>query len=255
MTYPTQSAGASNRWGQNRLLRTTLALVIITLFSSACTTQRAWVYPAPPAVNDNQTTTAQTTTSQFKNATVAVIPFSDQRENLNYDNLGLSIVPGVPYVKANFQVPETANAHVNSKLWINFKPTEDFSKALASDLDATDIFAASYYSHEKNADYYVQGEILSTEYRGKIYTYGTSIYAPVLWGLGLPYGKVSNDLAIKLSLVNAKTGAIAFSESYSAPTYEKRSWIYNVHSDFEYSSMLKGVYQQFIEDLEVSAKM
>lgn len=225
-----------------------IPVVLIAFTLTACTTQRAWVYPDQSIHNKNKATN-----SKYKTQTVSVTPFLDQRENANRDNLSLSIVPGVPYVKANYQVPETSNAHVNSKLWINFKPTEDFSKALATELSNTDLFAASYFSHEKKADYHLVGEIINTQYKGRIYTYGASIYAPLLWSIGLPYGEVSNDLAIKLSLVNTKTGKSEFSKSYLAPTYEKRSWIYNVHSDFEYSAMLKSIYEEFIVDLRASA--
>jgi len=215
-------------------------LVFVSVFISGCMSQKSWVYK--PNIYEQ--------TSVIADKATVVLPFSDQRDDVNKNMIMLYLIPLMPFGWADYNIPEGAQMHLNSGLWTNYKPTEDFAKALAQELENAHIFKEAYFDfNKKDSDIIIKGEIINTKYSGKIITYGLSIYGPLLWFIGLPSGTVNNELAIKLSCTDARTNKLLFSKTYSAPGYNKISWIYLLPNDFNYSSMLKDLYKQFILDL------
>jgi len=227
--------------------RARLFLFGLLAFSiAACSEQKAWVYrageyPSPPG--------------QAQRKTVVVLPFDDLRTDENHNLIGLGYIPLFPYGWVNYSAPEGAQMHVTSGLWINYKPTEDFPKALAQELTSTGRYKDAYFNFKTDpaADYVIKGQIINTDYRGTQYTYGLSAYGPFLWLLGLPAATVDNDLSIRLTCTD-KTGASLFSQTYAAPEYHEVAWIYALPSDFQYASMLGGLYGQFVKDLGTAGK-
>ncbi len=215
-----------------------VSAALILLAVSGCSTQRSWVYSADgvkPGVSSQKD--------------LVVMPFVDKREGVNKDNLDLAIVPLVLYTEAAYSVPEGQDEHVNSSEWSNYKPVDDFPKALVVELSQQQLFSNVRYSdNKKDAYYHVTGEILETDYNATMYTYGLSIYAPVAWALGAPMSVVSNTLVLKLELVDNR-GNVVLSKEYSAPEYSERSWIYNTKNDFEYPVMLNAIYKDFTQDI------
>lgn len=181
-----------------------------------------------------------------------VLPFKDLRENVNENKMGLYLIPILPgYGWVNYATPEGMQMHLNSGLWTNYKPTEDFPKALAGEIENTKIFKEIYFDFKKgDADISIEGKIISTYYKVTIISYGLSVYGPVLWFIGLPAGTISNDLSIELNCVDIKSNNVIFSKTYTATQYKKTSWIYALPNDFNYPSMLKDLYKDFIGDLK-----
>ena len=216
-----------------------LRVIIVASLLSACASQRAWVYqpigqrmgaPRPQRV--------------------VVLPFKDGRPNENRNRLLLYLIPIVPYGWANYEVPEGMQQHITSGLWTNYKPSEDYPKALAEELRNSAMFRESYFDFkEGDADLAIQGTIHSTRYDGKILSYGLSAYGPLLWFIGLPAGTASNDLSVELTCVDLKTGQTLLTRRYDAPQYHKTSWLYSMANDFNYPTMLADVYRQFTADL------
>ncbi len=223
---------------KNGILVISLFLVIAT---TGCTTQRSWVYysEAQPG-------------QQARSQSVVVLPFEDKRKNQNWDSLGWSIVPLVPFTKAELNVPEGKDFHVASGEWENFEPTEDFAIALAHEIEHRDLFEnARFDRNSEGADYVVKGTILATDYAGTLYSYGLSVYAPVAWVLGLPVNYVSNQVSLQLELIDQKNGDVVVSKIYDSPEYERYAWIYNMKSDFEYPELTRAIYDSFVQDVNM----
>ena len=102
-----------------------------------------------------------------------MLPFDDKRDATNYNRLLLYLIPLMPYGWADYKAPEGATMHVGSSLWINYKPTEDFPKALAQELTDTGRYKEAHFGFSNdNADYVVKGQILNTDYYGTMISYG-----------------------------------------------------------------------------------
>lgn len=217
-------------------------LILVILFVvTGCSTQKAWVYtPSPLSMNE--------ALSQNK---AVVLPFDDLRQNENNNKFFIYMIPLVPFGWGDYTVPEGAVMHANSGLWVNYKPTEDFPKALAQELNNRRIFQEAYFDYKRgDGDIIVKGEILSTMYNGKVISYGLSVYGPLLWYICFPATFVENDLEVRLTCIDARSNNPLFTKAYKAPTYSATSIIYSLQNDFNYAAMLKGVYNQFIDDIK-----
>lgn len=226
---------------KNQLLK--ILSLSIVIFITSCNHQRGWVYKT----NDYSSSSLD---SKFKTNTVNVQEFLDNRpaENKNYTLLYL--IPLVPYSTTDLNSPETISYHLNSGLWINFDPRNDFARALTAELNEAKIFGDSLLSNSKrDSDYFIKGEILLMNYKGKLYSYGFGPYVTIPWLLGLPATTVSNDLEIKLSLINSKTKKVLFTKNYKATPYKKTSNAYNMANDFYYPEMLREINKEFISDI------
>jgi hypothetical protein len=220
-----------------------VAAAVLTVVLAGCSSQRAWVY-RPNSHAGGAAAGAER---------IVVLPFQDGRRNVNSNRIGLYMVPIFPFGWANYEVPEGVMQHVTSAMWTNYKPTEDYAKALAEELRATGLFREAFFDFkEGEADLAVHGEIVSTKYHGKVLSYGLSLYGPMLWFIGLPAGTVSNDLALQLRCVDHRTGATLLARRYDASPYSRVTWLYSAADDFNYPAMVAEVYRQFVADLRVS---
>lgn len=210
------------------------------ILMAGCASQKEWAYR--PNTYNNE--------AKKGNESVAVLPFTDSRSTTNRNNSALYWIPLVPFGTQHYEMPELKNQHANSEAWLNYRPKDDFAKALVQDLLSSNMFKEAYYSeNKKDADLLIQGKIISTKYTSKIFSYGVTPFACMwIWFLGAPATRTTNELTIELSVVNVKRDAVIFSKSYTAPKYKKTSWIYSLQSDFQYSEMLTGIYKQFIQD-------
>lgn len=219
--------------------RTVLPVLLVTLLVG-CATQRSWVYKA----------NSYGTPAGARKEKVVVLPFNDARENVNRNLIPLYLIPIMPFGWANYEVPEGATQHITSALWTNYKPTEDYPKALAEELRSAGLFGGAYFDFkEGDAEFAIRGTLQSTKYSGKIFSYGLSVYGPVLWFIGLPAGSASNDLVVELRCDDLKAGRTLLTKRYRAPTYSATSFLYVMANDFNYPDMLAGVYKDFVQDL------
>jgi len=217
-----------------------LRFLAVLALLAGCATQRAWVYaPTFPRVSAGP-----------RPERMVILPFRDARQNVNRNRILLYLIPLFPFGWADFEVPEGIQMHITSGLWTNYKPTEDYPKALAEELKNAAMFREAYFDFkEGDADLAIQGSILSTKYDGKILSYGLSAYGPLLWFFGAPAATASNQLAIELDCKDLHTGQTLFSRHYDASPYRKISWLYVMANDFNYPTMLAEVYRKFVDDL------
>jgi len=182
---------------------------------------------------------------------VAVLPFEDARSNINHNMWGMYLIPLMPFGWQDYSTPEGMQMHMTSGLWLNYKPTEDFPKALAEDLRNTGLFSDAFFDYRREeSDFAVEGKILNTQYNGRIITYGLSVYGPDLWIIGFPATWTENQLSIEVSLVNSQTDRTLFSKTYTAPPEKRLSWLYVIKNDFEYPDMLREVNKEFCQDIK-----
>jgi hypothetical protein len=230
-----------NEAPMKNLWKIPVLLFVIFMFFG-CATQRSWVY------RPNQTAPLGVAAKTDK--TIATLPFADARENENVNHVLLYMVPLALYGSQNFSVPEGAQMHITSGLWINYKPTEDFAKALALELQGTGLFKEAYFDFKAgNASYTVQGSIKNTDYNGKMFSYCLSVYGPLLWFVGFPCATVTNSLEIELACVDMSTNTAILKKTYRAEPVSNTSWIYHMQNDFNYPDMLQKIYIDFCKDL------
>jgi hypothetical protein len=229
---------------KNQMPGLAVAVFFLMLAVSGCTTQKSWVYqPNAYAVAGSG--------MPLSTKEVVILPFDDARENLNENRLGFAYIPLFPYGWCDFRVPEGEAQHVGSGLWVNYRPTEDFPKALAQELMAAGVFKEAYFDFKKGtADWVIRGKILNTHYEGTSISYCLSVYGGYLWFLGFPCGTVANELEVEIALGDAKTGTRLFSKSYAAQPYSAVAWIYDMPNDFNYPEMLQEAYKAFVKDLK-----
>ena len=214
---------------------------VSVIMTVGCANQKAWVYransyPAPAASSGKK---------------VAVIAFTDARENKNSNAAMMYLIPLMPCGWQNLNAPEGVSMHMNSGAWVNYKPTEDYPKALAEDLRNTGLFADAFFDYRKeNSDLAVTGRIINTKYTGYLISYGLSAYGPLLWLVGFPCGSTQNELSVELNLVDSKSDQALFTKVYTATPRKDVSWIYVLKDDFNYAEMLAEVNKEFCLDIQ-----
>ncbi|MBI1810840.1 MAG: hypothetical protein HYR78_02700 [Nitrospirae bacterium] len=132
-----------------------------------------------------------------------------------------------------------------------FKFAEDFAKAAAEELDASNLFKEAFFTSSASAgDLVLCGDIKSTRYWGKVFSYGFSINAPGLWFLGLPQGTIHNELEVEFTLVDQANGVLLWNKSYKMAYHKSPFWIYKIPSDFDYDNMFKAMMRDVVKSLE-----
>lgn len=174
---------------------------------------------------------------------VVVPPFKDSRPNENSDKIALFLIPIMPFGWANLSAPESWSP------FFKYRPTEDFARAAAEELRATGLFKEAFFAERTSeGDLILRGEIKSTHYNQKIISYGLSIYAGILYLIGLPSGTVSNDLVVKLSLEDQVSKAALWKKEYTKE-YSGTSWLYSGAPLFQYDVLYTEILKNAIEDM------
>ncbi len=217
------------------------AVLLLTL--TGCQNIQSWSYK-PEVRRSGQ---------PILNRSVVVLPLEDRRENVNRNRLAMYLIPLMPFGWADYQTPEGVPMHVFSGQW-QFRPVDDMARAITLEIENARVFQETFYgTRASEGDFVLSGKLVATGYKGKLITYGLSVYGPLLWIIGLPAGTASNELVIELSL----------SRSLSDPplwTHEIReqaggvSWLYAMKSDFRYADLLKQGMSGAIDSLSDAAR-
>lgn len=158
---------------------------------------------------------------------VAVLPFEDFRNDENLvATMSLYYVPLSPFGYTECERPETGSRFVSISDF-SFNPSEDLAKAAALSLKRSNLFSDAYFTFggdRNNADLTLEGQIVSTYYKGRLLSYGCSIYSCYLWVLGAPSGTSLNRLTLRLALKD-KTGRTLWERQVEGEDYITQ-WIY-----------------------------
>ncbi|MCJ7546193.1 MAG: PEGA domain-containing protein [Deltaproteobacteria bacterium] len=211
------------------------ALLIMT----GCASQRVWTYTADPSVK----------TEPLVNKSVAVTPLADKRENVNHSMIGLMYIPVMPFGWMTLNTPEGGQQHITSGLWL-FRPAEDIAKGIAEEINNSGIFKEAFFTNRASeGELNLRGNLTSTYYHGKLFSYCISSYGVYLWLIGFPAGSYKNNLEISFELVESSSGKILWSETYKKD-FGKVFWMYAPGADFRYDQLLKDIMRDAIQSLK-----
>ena len=209
-------------------------LLVASMFLSGCGTTGKFVYPA------NYQKLVRLYEQPKYNLTVAVLPFEDMRGDVNsMGGFYLYLIPLVPYGSMKYERPDAAN-FFNTITKFEFNVTEDLSKAVVVSLQRSGLFKDVFFTfggEKANADLIIKGKILSTDWVGKIYSYGLSVAGPALWIFGLPCGSSNNKLSLELELNDKKPSKI---------------WGYTLTKE---ATIVQGYYYSFGHDVKAYASL
>lgn len=217
------------------------ALLGLALLAVGCAETRSWAYsPAPRA-----------TGAPAVDSALVVPPLIDRRTNENSNRVLLYMIPLVPFGPMDCHTPEGVPMHIQSGAW-KFTPTDDFARAIAQEIDAARIFREAFTdSRASAAPYVMTGELVSTDYEGKIISYCLSVYGPILWFIGFPSSTSANRIEIRLALVQPPSEQPIWTHTMKAEDSETH-WIYAMKSDFRYDALLKREMPAMIESLRAA---
>ncbi|MFA7229880.1 MAG: hypothetical protein WC071_01290 [Victivallaceae bacterium] len=175
-----------------------------------CGTTARFVYPA------DMNTLVKFDDKQRQDKVVAVLPFDDFRSDANEaSTFFFYLVPLMPYGWGNYDRPDD-EAIFLSIAGFDFNPSEDLAKAAAVSLRRSNLFKDAWFTfggEKDKADYILTGQVMSTEYKCKVFSYGISLPCPYLWMLGAPAGTSCNRLHVKFAL-HDKKGQLIWEHSF-----------------------------------------
>lgn len=213
-----------------------IAILLLMVFLTGCAvSNKVWKYTAePPTYKETEV-----------KARLQVNKFNDLRENDNEIMSGgkffLAMVPLVPYTTvSDLKVPEGLLP----------KAPDIFAEATGEEIRNAGIFEDVIIlppSQKNNADYLLEGTILSTNVRQTISFYGLSLPGDLLWLFGAPPGKAYNNISIKFRLINKKY-EILFEKVYNR---EKDWWLsyYSNQGLNFYEELYKSINMELLHDL------
>lgn len=104
---------------------------------------------------------------------------------------------------------------------------------------------------DSGPDLLVKGSILSTDWEGKIYSYGLSVYGPLLWFFGLPCGSSNNQLKLELYLNRADTKELIWDYSFEKEKRVVQGLYYNYGHDVKaYTDLMEEGMNEAIKSLD-----
>ena len=201
------------------------------MFLAGCGTTSKFVYPT----NMNQL--VRFGESPLTDKTVTVMPFEDFRSDDNSAMYAMYLIPLWPCGWGSYDRPDAARIFPTIAEF-EVTPSEDLPKAAATSLRRSNLFKEVGFSHKKEAtDYTLGGRIKTFAYRGKMWSWGLSLYCPYLWVLGAPAAVSENKIEVELELLD-KNGKIV--------------WEYTLRKE---DSMWQWLYYRFGHDCKMFAKL
>ena len=225
-----------------------LAVLVVALTTASCGTTAKFVYPANP------TDLVKITDMPKYNFRVAVLPFEEMRENKNQAATAwIGMIPGAPYGFVNYERPDAADNFFTVRKF-EFDVSEDMAKAVVSSLKRSGLFKDVFFSFggdRENADLIIQGEVNSTLYRGRQYTYCLSFFGPVLWSIGLPAGSSNNQLDFVMDLKDRRTGKLLWKYQSRNETSVTHGYYYNWGHDVQgYAQLMQDGMNNAVQKLD-----
>ena len=190
---------------------------------------------------------------------LAVVPFSEKRGSLkNYGSVYSYLIPLAPYGTMRYERPDEARMF-NTQNEFEFNMSENLLKILVDTVrKKPGLFKPVIVTPtplESKADLILSGDLHSTLYEGKTYSYGISFLGPALWCLGLPAGSSHKKLGVKLFLRKAGTAELIWSYDISKENTVIQglyhNWGKNVNS---FALLMEAGVREAIEDLRDKLK-
>lgn len=172
---------------------------------------------------------------------LAVVPFAEKRGDLkSYGSVYKYLIPLVPYGTIRYERPDEAKMF-NLQNEFEFEMSENMLKILVSAVRGSGLFTDVTLTHTPSAskaDLVLSGDIYSTLYEGKTYSYGISFLGPALWCFGLPAGSSHKKLHIGFYLKKIDTHEVL--------------WSYNLNKE---KTVIQGLYHNWGRDVNTFANL
>lgn len=163
-------------------------------------------------------------------ATVAINYLEDLRVKERNENVELIYLPFMPYARSHYGQPE-----IEEKLSIKgFQPSRDLANALLQEMEQNNLFkkvSLRQQGDNKKADFIITGRINKASVDTVITSYGMSMFGIVPWMLGLPEGRIYNNLDVQYEMTRTSDNTVVWR------CYVKGEW-----------SRLFGFYFNYSED-------
>jgi hypothetical protein len=217
------TAGRTSRWA---------GALLLLLLASCSTSVGKWTYPSGRY--------ATTTSSKPGAASITVTPLLDARGEKNKTYMTWYYIPLFPSGWTHFDRPE-ATVHGQDTTNYIADPCEDLARSLAIELRreglAREVTYAGDHRVLPSATHVLRGRLRSFYVAEERWSYGLSVYSPLLWSIGLPMGTSSNGFCADLELVDAKDGRVLWKDSvydsddhiegyYYGPEWYRFSWMW-----------------------------
>ncbi len=204
-----------------------MCLLVLAAGATGCSTQAKWTYPFEPI---------QTVNDVAPDVRIAVLPAKDSRPTGNHPGTWfLYMIPVMPLGWATYERPEAAQMFMSIASY-DSSPYEDIPKAIAQHLKESRYAKTVFFDYgglAETADYVLQTELRTARYDGKIFSYGLSVYGPLLWIFGLPAGASDVTLALEFVLLD-KAGEVVWRESVEETGGYVQGLYYNMGQDMEW---------------------
>lgn len=172
---------------------------------------------------------------------LAVVPFAEKRGELkSYGGVYKYLIPLVPYGTIRYERPDEAKMF-NIQNEFEFNMSENLLGILITAVRNSSLFGEVILTPTplaSRADVILSGDIHSTLYEGKTYSYGISFLGPALWCFGLPAGSSHKRLSIELYLKRIDTGEVI--------------WSYNLNKE---KTLVQGLYHNWGKDVNSFASL
>lgn len=210
-----------------------LSILFIVNLCTGCATQ-GWKYTSEP----------KNYKKPESSYSLVVPPLRDARDSENsMTGYFISMLPLVPYGTSTINVPD---------LRMNAKPVEDFSKAIAEEIDSASIFKSSAFSYSKTgADLYLVGTLKSSQHIFNSTFYGLTPLGDLLWIVGLPAGKYYFNIEIEYKLLDNEDN-VYFSKAYVEETSNIVGLYYGM-GEYSFEETLKKISLNLVQDLNMLA--
>lgn len=236
-------------WG-NKNLGIMLCITGAALLSG-CGTTAKFTYPA-----DASRLLEASATNSTRNQSVSVPPFEDLRGNKNqFGTYFLYMIPLSPMGFMQYERPDAARTF-NTVQEFDFDATEDLAKAAAYSLRKSQVFKDAYFTfggRKSDSDLVLEGQILSTTYDGQVWSYGLSVFGPMLWFIGLPAGTSENNLELAFTLRDRNQDTVVWQDQYHFDRKIIQGLYYRFgHDTRGYAYLMQDAMNEAISDMRES---
>ena len=220
------------------------ATAVLVSALAGCSDFRGWSYEADVRVDR----------APLLAKRVVVPPLVDLRPQWNNET-GVFLaffVPLMPYGTVNYNRPELG-ARWKQKDVQPFNPVHDVAKAIAEELNNSGLFSQVVFSRNATIEELVlNGDLIVLKDDRWITLYGlTYFFGDFLWLMGAPMGGTTNELTLKLTLLERKTGKVLWSQTFSERD-RKTEWLYSMKAALRHPRLLKTEMHQAIKSLEAA---
>jgi hypothetical protein len=127
---------------------------------------------------------------------------------------------------------------------------EDLASASAEELRASGLFQEVVVApRAAQGDLILKGAVKSTRFYATEISYGLSFAAVIPWMIGLPTGKMTNELSVEFSLEDSDTHTVLWHKAYTEVYDATYRIFYSRPDQFKYDALYKTMLRDVVQNL------